>query len=157
MLHLCGNIAEEQKNENALREYRSPRVDYNFSRKLLRYICPFLEQREVFRRFEDYYTWSRWDKLLFLSPIPDLDELFECDDEGYSLSRGLENIKHTSEKPFVNFHPEESNTVGVHFLRHIFDVLRFRVIYESLGPVWNLGLYGRFVSFLVIGAFFTIV
>mmetsp|Transcript_25912 Transcript_25912/g.59668 ORF Transcript_25912/g.59668 Transcript_25912/m.59668 type:complete len:584 (-) Transcript_25912:54-1805(-) len=31
MLHLCGNIAEEQKNENALREYRSPRVDYNFS------------------------------------------------------------------------------------------------------------------------------
>uniref|UniRef100_A0A7S1FLP2 Uncharacterized protein n=1 Tax=Corethron hystrix TaxID=216773 RepID=A0A7S1FLP2_9STRA len=136
---MCGNIAEEQGNRDALSEYRVPHKDYSFMNKMLRYICPFFEQKGVFERFEEFYTWSRWNKLLFLSPVPDLDFFFESAEEGgYSLSHLLENIKHTEKKPFSNFYSKKNNPSRTFFLKRC-----FHYTLENWKQVCNLGMYWR--------------
>mmetsp|Transcript_11715 Transcript_11715/g.25732 ORF Transcript_11715/g.25732 Transcript_11715/m.25732 type:complete len:173 (+) Transcript_11715:508-1026(+) len=112
---------------------------------MLRYICPSLAQKGVFERFKGYYTWSRWDKLLFLSPVTDLDHFFTSDGEdGYLLSSNLQNIKHTKEEPFANFYPEKNDIC----LKVVWDVLTLR---ESVKPVWDLGLYRSVILRLFCG------
>uniref|UniRef100_A0A6U5DEU0 Uncharacterized protein n=1 Tax=Corethron hystrix TaxID=216773 RepID=A0A6U5DEU0_9STRA len=95
-------------------------------------------------RFEEFYTWSRWNKLLFLSPVPDLDFFFESAEEGgYSLSHLLENIKHTEKKPFSNFYSKKNNPSRTFFLKRC-----FHYTLENWKQVCNLGMYWRLVKFL---------
>jgi len=75
--------------------------------------------------FRSYRTWSRWNKVLFLAQVPELDDLFEVDENGDSvLSYTLADIEPTKEMNFANFYPEEEGLSRKQlFFRHLFDVL----------------------------------
>ena len=56
----------------------------------------------MFGRFKAYQTWSMWHQLLYLAPVPDLDEIF--DEDGVRISsEKVDNDK----TPLLNFYPEE--------------------------------------------------
>lgn len=66
-----------------------------------------LRNKPIFERFADYRTWSHWSKILYLSPVPDLNMIFETNgDEDWVISSSLEEVK----PPFQNFHPEDDET-----------------------------------------------
>ena len=72
-----------------------------------------LNQLTVSESFSKYYTWSRWEKVLFMAKIPDLDDFFDELESGeHVLSEDLENIipqgsSGQSDEAFANFYPNE--------------------------------------------------
>ena len=77
------------------------------SKKREKVLPCILRNRPVFEKFADYRTWSYWNKILYLSPVPDLDTIFEADgDKDWIVSSSLEELR----PPFPNFHPEDDET-----------------------------------------------
>lgn len=103
--YMCAKIAERDGNYAALNEYRKPRVYFGMIEKFLgRYLGLYA----VFERFTDYRTWSRWEKVLFLSAVPDLESIFQTNTDGtFTVSKSIEH----SDSSLVNYYPEED---GVH-------------------------------------------
>jgi len=101
--HMCSTIAVKGGNRNALEEYKKPVRYFGILEKTF---GRMLGAHPIFERFSCYRTWSRWHKILFLSPVPDLDLVFDIDEDGnISVSKTLdESITHLE-----NFFPEEDD------------------------------------------------
>lgn len=123
VLNVFREVAKENNNTNAMDEYKKPRVYFGVIETMmgrLGYASP------VFMNFTSYRTWSRWSKILFLAPVPDLDNLFESDEGGNSvLSSYLGVIEPTKDRNFANYFPHEDGVSKVSLLfRHIRQVLK---------------------------------
>lgn len=159
MKYMCAVTAERHGNINALNEYRKPRVYFGMIEKL---IGKYIGLRPIFERFTAFRTWSRWQKVLFLSPVPDLDSIFHMDKDGTSsISKSVDQ----SAKRLENYYPEEENVhEWVLLLRHFRDVLIFRELRRSLkfvrktlslsvlirifdGIIFNWGSYLMYILF----------
>merc|ERR1712038_1316117 len=87
--------------------------------------------------FKGYRTWSRWNKILFLAPVPNIDDLFEVNDKGSMvLSEELDFITPTKLRPFINFFPEDDglskNAILMREIRHGLTIDIFRAFRNSL-------------------------
>uniref|UniRef100_A0A7S4M9V9 Uncharacterized protein n=1 Tax=Odontella aurita TaxID=265563 RepID=A0A7S4M9V9_9STRA len=129
-------VAHELNNENAIDEYEKPPVYFGF---LDRYIRKFLHQkdRSTFNRFINYRTWSRWEKVLYMSPVPSLDDLFVTKHGKVKLDKSLDKIGPPDEK-FVNFDPDDQGELGKRmFAYHAANVLLLKHVFPGLKNVWT--------------------
>jgi len=107
IVEMFRQVAKEVNNTNALSEYEKPKVYCGIIETLMAKIG--MSVNPVFEDFSSYYTWSRWDKLLFMAKIPDFDDFFDELKSGeHVLSKDLEKIiPQGSDKAFANFYPNE--------------------------------------------------
>mmetsp|Transcript_16158 Transcript_16158/g.24215 ORF Transcript_16158/g.24215 Transcript_16158/m.24215 type:complete len:767 (-) Transcript_16158:215-2515(-) len=146
---VCASVAIKAKNKSAIDEYRKPKRYFGSIEKVLRCL---LRNRPVFEKFADYRTWSYWNKIMYLSPVPDLDTIFETDgDEDWVVSSSLEEMR----PPFPNFHPEDDETnEWVLFVRHVWSVLILKDVRDSTRPALACEHYGSATFRLIDGLFF---
>ena len=140
-LFLCGSVAEDTGNLKALEEYRKKKVYFGVIETLLGSWCgadPLFERMTAFR------TWSRWEKILFLSPVSDLDNILDGD---CSVKQEVkERFSSTS-----NFDPlDDHKKEWVRFLLYYLDVLTFRDAFRAMMPAWQIGKYRSYVQIFVI-------
>lgn len=64
----AGRIATTVDNSLAVWAFVEPVVSFGIVDRIL--VAIGLKQTGVFQRYRDYYVWSRWEKVLFLSPVP---------------------------------------------------------------------------------------
>lgn len=146
ILQLFSEVSEETNNPNAMDEYKKPNIYFGvFETAMGR----FGYANPVFTNFKSYRTWSRWNKVLFLAPVPDLDDLFETDESGNTaLRHSLGTIVHTKDEPFANFYPDEDGVSKKSLLfRHMRGVLKMDLI-RGLGNSVRRGQ--NYVCFRVI-------
>jgi len=127
VLLIFREVAEETDNPNAMDEYEKPSIYFGVLETVmgrLGYAPP------VFMNFKNYRTWSRWSKILFLSPVPNLNDIFETDACGNMVvSEHLNLITSTKGEPFANFYPDEDGISKTTMLfRHIREVLKSDLI-----------------------------
>jgi len=104
--HMCATIAVKGGNRNALEEYKKPVRYFGILEKTF---GRFIGAHPIFERFTCYRTWSRWHKVLFLAPVPDLDTVFDTDEDGnISVSKTVDE----SYTFLENFFPEEDDVSG---------------------------------------------
>jgi len=165
--HMCATMAQKHGNKKALLEYKKPVVYFGLLEKCFGRCFGI---NPIFERYACYRTWSRWQKVLFLSPVPnldnvfetdDLDNVFETDDNGnVSVSMALnkqlideDSNTSISKKAscLKNFYPDEDDiSPWVLFLRHFRDVLIFR---EFGRAIKNAGFFSSLFR-IVDGIFF---
>jgi len=132
VLQIFREVAKETNNPNAMDEYKKPNVYFGV---LESWMGHFGYARPVFMNFQDYRTWSRWNRILFLSPVPNLNEIFETDEIGNTVvSEHLDFIEGTrGGAPFANFYPDEDGLSKTNMLfRHILKNDLVRGIRNSL-------------------------
>lgn len=88
-----GSAALKKKNWTAIKEYVKMPSQFGLLSAIKNKVFQ-IEKGSVFYNFEGYRTWSSWDKLLFLPPVPDMKSTF---DKGKT-----DQIISTEEKPFRN-------------------------------------------------------
>lgn len=127
---MCAKIAERDGNHMALNEYRKPRIYFGMLERLF---GRYFGLNPVFERFTGYRTWSRWENVLFLSPVPDLESIFHKNSDGtITMSKSINQFAST----LVNYYPEEDGVQDwILFLRHFRDVLIFRDLHRALKAV----------------------
>lgn len=91
----------------------------------------------VFNRYDDYFTWSRWDQLLFLPPLP---------------GGGGGEVK-TTEGEVANFDADSIASPLSRFLRWCVGALLFREVWRIVRVVVRRGQYAL-VPFVVLDGVF---
>ena len=82
---------------------------------------------------EAYRTWSRWEKVLFMSHVPDLDTLFTVDENGeISLHESLD-------KEIIKANDNLKRSPAIEFLLQFFKVVSLTETYKSLKPAFLNG------------------
>ena len=139
---MCGTIAENVGNRNAIEEYKKQKVYFGSIETLL---GSWSLANPLFERMTAYRTWSRWEKVLFLSPVPDLDDIFEVDVKG--ICRVKQEVReNTSSRDLGNYDQQSDEKEWILFLRYYLDVLIFRDAFRAMGPAWQIGKYRRYVQ-----------
>jgi len=64
----CAAAAAASGNHEALEQFKEPNVGFGMVDQLL--LAAKVDMPSIFKRYEDLYTWSRWDKVIFLSRVP---------------------------------------------------------------------------------------
>jgi len=114
VLHLFRDIAKEIGNKNALDEYRKPTKYFGVLGSFLGTLGLITP---IFMKYTCYCTWSRWQKVLYLAPVPDLNNLLNGDD--------LDDIVPSRAQPFANYYPSEDGVSWKKlFVRHTIAVLK---------------------------------
>lgn len=82
---------------------------------------------------------GRWEQLLYLPPIPNLDTVFDSDSaESIRVRNELKNVVPTSELRFANFSETKNNsTEWEQFRNNYIDVITFRDMFRTVKTVWN--------------------
>mmetsp|Transcript_13783 Transcript_13783/g.15501 ORF Transcript_13783/g.15501 Transcript_13783/m.15501 type:complete len:340 (-) Transcript_13783:1093-2112(-) len=149
---MCAKVSKDSKNEHAMEEYIKKPAYFGYIERLLNkfYSSSATVSFPAFERFTPYRTWSRWEKLLYLSPVPFLEDIFVEDDNGkFRFTEELD-----LNKKYSNYYPEESNkTGGRAFMDHFWRALLFGDLLPSLKPVWQAGHYLSFLFRLFDGIF----
>lgn len=137
------NAAKDSGNRTALDEYRKPDRYFGLIEKTFNCLS-FTRFYPVFGRFKAYQTWSMWHQLLYLAPVPNLDEIF--DEDGVRI---LSEKVDKDETPLLNFYPEEEG-VGdwTLFWRHFRDVLLFRDLFRSTKESFHVGIVAVLYRYL---------
>ena len=107
-----------------------------------------INREPIFERFNEFHTWSRWDKVLFMSPCSKVKKLedgssYEVVDE--YLPRVLSSVKEELESPqgtmvkwlhsrvpYLNEDPRVEKDVATRFLLDIIKTLSFHYYVQSL-------------------------
>lgn len=92
-----------------------------------------------------YYTdgataFQRWEQLLYLPPIPDLDKIFDTGSaaESARVKKDLKNVVPTSKTPFANFSETKRNSTDwERFRSNYVYVITFRDMLRTVKTVWN--------------------
>jgi hypothetical protein len=139
---MCGTIAESMRNHHAIEEYRKQKVYFG---SIEAFLGSWSRANAMFDRMTDYRTWSRWEKVLFLSPVPDLDDIFHTDAKG--VCRVKQELKdHQSSNDLKHSGEQSHQKDWVRFLRYYIDVLVFRDAFRAMQPAWQIGKYRRYVK-----------
>jgi len=152
---ICGKVAQDSKNRYAIEEYKKRPVYFGLLESALASISrgKLVYSDPMFERFKAWRTWSRWDKVLFLSPVPILDDIFEDNDEGSSIAVPKAEDEMSS-RSIPNFYPNESASSKRTFIQHYFNALVLRDIVPSLRPVCSVGrifsLFFRLIDALLL-------
>jgi len=127
----------------------------DLQRLVLKFFCSrdFNFNLGVFNRHINYRTWSRWEKVLYLSKIPNVSNLFEMNSDNLPIiKKELEKIKHTSAKPFSNFSPNSTAYDANKALRRRqYQVLTFQKMKENVRQSLYQKDYDRVVFWLLNG------
>jgi len=102
----------------------------------------------LFKRYGEYFTWSRWDEALFLPRVPPIG--------GLSSFKGLVSLEGTGTHPredgfsavssnsdkrnrprFLNFDPESSQSVAYRFFLSIVSVFVCRSLWQSVSTAYR--------------------
>jgi len=157
ILQIFKEVSKDTGNRSAIEEYEKPKVYFGIAETIMGSLG---SANPVFNNFQAYRTWSRWNKVLYLAPVPNLNELFEVDKNGnHVLHRKLYNIEPTRNIKFANYYPSEEGLSRVHlFSRNLMDNLRNdlpRGLSNSLRVGQDKKLFR--VIFHFIDAFFRVV
>jgi hypothetical protein len=128
---MCAKCAQETKNINAIEEYTKQSVHFGFIETVVAYIFGKSFSDPVFERFTPWKTWSRWEKVLFLSPCPILDDLLNSDEDQMPSSKPKIDLS----RSIPNFYPKESRSPIKIFMQSVIDTLLFRDFLPTLRPV----------------------
>ncbi len=75
-------IAKENNvDENIVREFEKPVEHFGIVSKTLNYIAPSIAPNTLFKRYEHFYCWSVWEKVLYtgISPLPEMATVFDVE------------------------------------------------------------------------------
>jgi len=100
----------------------------------------------IFCRYEEYFTWSRWNKALFLSRIPTDDTSSNarslCDRNDAMSNRmsfGGLKVNNGDHQEFQNFHSSSATSQTSRFLLIIVDVLSCKALCRSVSTARRRG------------------
>jgi len=131
------NVAKQRNLQNAIAEFQKPAVYfdpayYYFATKILG-----TRFGGMFNRYQSYRCWSRWEKILFISDVPELSGVFGTD--GVRVSDDLDLVKHTTEKPFANISSisSECNIGTTLFIRRGLEILSLRYLVNEIKKSWS--------------------
>eukprot|EP00592_Proboscia_alata_P015587 CAMPEP_0194394696 /NCGR_PEP_ID=MMETSP0174-20130528/123998_1 /TAXON_ID=216777 /ORGANISM="Proboscia alata, Strain PI-D3" /LENGTH=581 /DNA_ID=CAMNT_0039190523 /DNA_START=1347 /DNA_END=3089 /DNA_ORIENTATION=- len=131
--------AIEMKNARAVSEYRKPMPHFGS--------FPFMHgsfRRGVFDKYEDLRTWRRWEKVLWLAPIPNLTNIIHVNEMSEIVPNlELKKIKATSHRPFAN---QGDVYKKLTYITHLRDVLTFKKLYRDLHDSWSQQNLLRFIT-----------
>lgn len=96
----------------------------------------------VFYRLQDFQTWSRWRKVLFLASIPKVEELFEKNKYGDDIVKKELERRSKDDQPIANFQKDIQNPLRA-FQKKRITVLEFRKLRENFRFALYLGKYDR--------------
>mmetsp|Transcript_12718 Transcript_12718/g.29561 ORF Transcript_12718/g.29561 Transcript_12718/m.29561 type:complete len:377 (+) Transcript_12718:402-1532(+) len=135
--HLCRQVALDMKNKEAIIEYEKPRIYFGRLMKHYKYLLGHRTGGGIFDRTSAYRTWSRWEKVLFLAKVPDLDETLYTDPVTgqVKIVKELEEITSTPDKPFANLTRDSTIVGNIEwdvFLNYYLKVLSFRMMAQML-------------------------
>jgi hypothetical protein len=164
---MAGKIGQEKHMPNVLWQFASHTVAFGWFDNVLIHLG--LTKRGIFQRFRDYRTWSVWEKLLYLPPVPNqtfkargMVSLFSVrEDMNISSSKDLLNklARHDSwtalrdqllepanqmfaDTGYLNFHPFWMGlTAHQRFILDIIRTLCFITMSQSLYLGFKRGMY----------------
>eukprot|EP00565_Helicotheca_tamesis_P006551 CAMPEP_0185735410 /NCGR_PEP_ID=MMETSP1171-20130828/25212_1 /TAXON_ID=374046 /ORGANISM="Helicotheca tamensis, Strain CCMP826" /LENGTH=746 /DNA_ID=CAMNT_0028405709 /DNA_START=1 /DNA_END=2241 /DNA_ORIENTATION=+ len=132
-------VAKKNGHKHAISEYSKGTVHFD---RTFNFILTFFfaaGDGGMFNRFSSYRTWSRWEKVLFVSDIPEMSSVFAADGSG--LSDALDNVKHSDGNEFANFSSidieDDKNFKLELFWRHGIDILTFRYMFDGIKRAWE--------------------
>jgi hypothetical protein len=81
----------------------------------------------------------RWDKVLYLPPVPDIEDIFELNDDGVPIiKRELALMESLNGKKFKNFYPIYSKQSEMkRFMIHFAEVIAFKDLFRNLKVPWK--------------------
>jgi len=91
----------------------------------------------IFDRYGSYFTWSRWDKVLFLPRVPQrgrisdyhrLRSLGSGDNDAVSVSTNYPERR----RNFMNFDPNSASSSSYQFMMIVFSVLTCQTLAHSI-------------------------
>ena len=97
----------------------------------------------IFRRYQDYHTWSRWEKVMFLCPCTEVRSTGQDSFEVVTrhmpaqLASVQEELKDTQGTRYLNDTMESDLSVFERFLLDIFKTLTFQYYALSLYNAWT--------------------
>jgi hypothetical protein len=141
----CIEAARRTNNKAALQELEKPAVYFGIFDKMFSTLFAS-KTRGMFEKFSAYRTWSRWEKVLFMAPLPDLEDLLVLDRRGQSTVQDkFITVVPTVTEPFANFNPKEFATTPIQlFVNHVLDVITFRFMWRGLTQSWEDEKYASF-------------
>eukprot|EP00586_Coscinodiscus_wailesii_P020069 CAMPEP_0172493602 /NCGR_PEP_ID=MMETSP1066-20121228/25020_1 /TAXON_ID=671091 /ORGANISM="Coscinodiscus wailesii, Strain CCMP2513" /LENGTH=675 /DNA_ID=CAMNT_0013263825 /DNA_START=123 /DNA_END=2147 /DNA_ORIENTATION=- len=146
--HMSGAIAERIGINYVVNEYKKPRVYFGI---IERFLTPWTTTYPLFERTTSYQTWSRWEKVLYLSTVPNIDEIFSTDDDGaHRLNKDL-NMKQDEKREILNLQEDEDSRDWVRFIQHYLNVISFRDMAYAMKPAWEVRNYGSMLFRLIDG------
>lgn len=136
--HLCLKAAIEANNEAAITEYKKPRVYFGWIVKSIKWLLGH-KDGGAFDRYAPYRTWSRWRKLLYLAPVPDLDETLTLDNGVLQVKQEVGNITSTEAKPFENLDQDyiEGKKELLIFCYYFWKVITFQYLIHFCRHSWK--------------------
>jgi hypothetical protein len=149
----CIEAARRTNNKAALQELEKTAVYFGIFDKMFSTVF-VTKTRGMFEKFSAYRTWSRWEKVLFMAPLPDLEDLLVLNRRGQSaVQEKLITAVPTVFEPFANFNPKEcATTPNQLFANHVLDVITFRFMWRGLTQSWEDEKYASF-AFRILDGF----
>ena len=121
----CAIVAVEEKNPEAIWQYDEQPAYFGIVDQITK---PRLGG--IFKRYADYFTWSRWDKVLFLSQVPELGKAATY--KGQSLTQ-----TGASTGGIVNYDPNSNAPVYVRFMLQLTSILMLKSMFQSVSTVYR--------------------
>ena len=164
-------VAKELHRDEAMKQFEEVREYFGIFDRLLK---PRLGG--IFARYVDYYTWSRWDKVLFLPRVPKIGETSTFKGlasiapsapvhRQFSIAKAISTARnaltdekdeeedHGDERLFMNFNPDSHKPSMYRFFLSVIDVFKCRTLKQSVGTAYRRRKYHQIPFRLFDGMF----
>lgn len=123
----CGKVAVEEKNDEAMWQFTESAAYFGV-------FDAYFEPRHggVFKRYDHYFTWSRWEKVLFMCGVPEIGKS--------STFIGIASNRNSKEL-FMNENPTSQRAAWIRFLIAILEVLMCKSMVQSVTTVYRREKY----------------
>ena len=148
----CAEVAKEEESPEALWQFSEMPAYFGTFDKIYK-----PRTGSVFNRYMDYFTWSRWEKILFLPAVPEIGQT--------SKFKGLPSNQQRKGATLYNFDPYSKRAVVVRVMVAVLEVLFLKSLVHSVTTVYRRrnyqqipvriidGILEWFVFFFVVLAF----
>ena len=139
---LCKKVALETNNKEAIVEYQKPRVFFGCILSFIKHIG--YKGGGVFDRYASLRTWSRWEEILYVVPVPDVRETLSVDSTGKTfVNEELSGTTSTDDAPFENLDQEylEGKKEWEVFCYQFLKVLCFQSLVRFCRMAWRKRKY----------------
>jgi len=123
-------IAKDNKIEqHIIDQYEKPTVHFGIMSSILQTIAPSKTHNSIYKRYQTFYTWSYWEKMLYggLCPLPEEGACFN-------------EKKNRTIAPKIGLGKDEENIIFDNF-----DKLHGNSSNEKVGYIWRVLLGFEFV------------
>jgi len=136
----CAEVAIKEKNEEAMWQFTEKPAFFGIFDRMFQ---PKLGG--IFKRYEDYFTWSRWDKLLYMCRVPEFDETL-------TLASLASNKPGKQQPYYLNENPFSQRSTTVRFFVSVANVLTCRSMIQSVKTVYGREKYHQIPFRVIDGA-----